>query len=87
MSTNSRLLGAKLRKPKARTLRDSDWDPYKDRISQLYSLHPLKDVIGIIEAETEFRARCVFCSRFEVQQNNSQYSPYDQRTAIQVSHQ
>jgi hypothetical protein len=59
-STNLMQSPAKVRKQKARTLRDSDWTPHKDRISELYSLHPLKHVINTMETETKFRARCVY---------------------------
>jgi hypothetical protein len=50
----------KSRMKKAPTLRDSDWDPYKSRITELYtSKIALKDVIAIIKAETGFVAEHV----------------------------
>jgi hypothetical protein len=51
---------AKSRKKKAPTLRESDWKPHQDRITELYSSGlPLKEVKDIIEAETGFSAEYV----------------------------
>ncbi|KAF2829125.1 hypothetical protein CC86DRAFT_368201 [Ophiobolus disseminans] len=48
---------AKTRKRKAPTLRESDWEPYKDQINELYtSGMPLKQVKEFIEAEHSFHA-------------------------------
>jgi hypothetical protein len=48
------------RKRKAPTLRDSDWQPHKSRISELYtSGMTLKDIMTTVESETGFRAEYV----------------------------
>jgi hypothetical protein len=49
---------AKRRKPKASTLRDKDWEPYKDRITELYSQPrtDLRSVQTIIKNEYGFKA-------------------------------
>ncbi|KAF9770240.1 hypothetical protein IL306_012241 [Fusarium sp. DS 682] len=49
----------KTRKKKARTLRDEDWEPYKDRILELYDTHklPLEKVKVMIEEEFGFVAQ------------------------------
>jgi hypothetical protein len=48
----------KARKPKARTLRDNDWEPYKSRIIELYNHKklPLHSVQKIIQEERGFYA-------------------------------
>ena len=48
----------RVRKRKAPTLRDSDWEPYKDRIVQLHITQdrPLPEVKKIMEEETGFTA-------------------------------
>jgi hypothetical protein len=56
-ANRSMLPPAKPRKKKAPTLRESDWEPYKDRITKLYaSKTSLKVVKEILEAETAFSA-------------------------------
>lgn len=49
------------RKKKARTLRESDWEPYKDRIIQLHHVEkrPLPEVRILIEQEFGFIAEYV----------------------------
>lgn len=50
----------KPRKRKAPTLRESDWEPYKDRITDLYtSGAPLKRVREAMEADFGFHAEYV----------------------------
>jgi hypothetical protein len=46
------------RRKKARTLRESDWEPYRDRIIQLHltERRPLPEVKNMIEQETGFAA-------------------------------
>jgi hypothetical protein len=39
----------------------SDWEVHKARIKELYSTHPLSQVMKILKAETGFAARCVPC--------------------------
>lgn len=47
----------KPRKRKAPTLRESDWEPYRERITELYATKmPLKVVKHTIESETGFCA-------------------------------
>jgi hypothetical protein len=59
-STNPMQPPAKPRKPKARTLRDSDWEPYRKRFTELYTAGmSLKDLKQHIEAEFKFFAECV----------------------------
>jgi hypothetical protein len=63
MATNSMQPPPKPRKPKARTLRDSDWDPYRTRLTELYtSGTTLKDMKKIIEEEFNFHAEYVWSS-------------------------
>lgn len=49
------------RKKKARTLRESDWEPYKDRIIQLHltEKRPLTEVKTTVEQEFGFTAEYV----------------------------
>ena len=49
------------RKKKARTLRETDWEPYKDRIIQLHHVEkrPLPEVRILIEQEFGFIAEYV----------------------------
>lgn len=49
----------KSRKKKAPTLRDEDWEPFKDRILELYETHklPLEKVKTMIEEEFGFTAQ------------------------------
>ncbi|KAM5511980.1 hypothetical protein FOXYSP1_06780 [Fusarium oxysporum f. sp. phaseoli] len=51
----------KNRKKKAPTLRDEDWEPFKDRILELYETHklPLEKVKTMIEEEFGFTAQYV----------------------------
>ena len=52
---------ARPRKKKARTLRESDWEPYKDRVMQLHltEKRPLSEVRLLIEQEFGFNAEYV----------------------------
>jgi hypothetical protein len=51
---------AKPRKPKARTLRDNDWEPHRGRLTDLYTAGmSLKDVKRHMEVEFQFFAECV----------------------------
>ncbi|KAK3352751.1 hypothetical protein B0T25DRAFT_192108 [Lasiosphaeria hispida] len=49
---------AQARKRKAPTLRDSDWEPHKERIIELHITEnlPLQQVIGILKREHDFEA-------------------------------
>lgn len=49
------------RKPKAPTLRAKDWEPFKARITELYTSHsqPLEEVRETIRNEFGFEATCV----------------------------
>lgn len=56
-AAQSMLPPAKTRKNKAPTLRDSDWEPYRDRITKLYTNKtPLKQVKEMMETEFGFIA-------------------------------
>jgi hypothetical protein len=60
-SANSMQPPTKPRKPKARTLRDSDWEPCRERFTELYTGGmSLKDVMHHMEVEFNFFAQCVF---------------------------
>jgi len=52
---------ARPRKKKAQTLRETDWEPYKDRIIQLHvtEKRPLSEVRILIEQEFGFNAEYV----------------------------
>jgi hypothetical protein len=60
VSTNPIQPLVKPRKPKARTLRDNDWEPYRKRLTELYTTGmSLKDVKRHMEVEFKFFAECV----------------------------
>jgi hypothetical protein len=50
------------RKKKAPTLRDSDWEPYRTRLTELYnSQTTLKQIRKIMEDDYNFHAEYVCC--------------------------
>jgi hypothetical protein len=56
---------AKARKRKAPTLRDSDWEPYRKRLTELYTAGMLlKDLKEQMEVEFNFFAEYVFIVRY-----------------------